>query len=126
MAQALIVLAGERERAKARKWVTGAPVNTRVVFRGPKRSLPQNDRFWASLTAIAEQLSWHGQKLTPDDWRLLFLAALGGEMRIVPNLSGNGFVDLGRSSSKLDKADFSDLLEIVNEFAARNGVTLGV
>lgn len=123
---AVLVLAGDRERQKAITWVRRAPINTKVSFSRPKRSLPQNDRFWASLTAISEQLAWHQMKLSPEDWRLLFLAALGGEMRIVPNLSGNGFVDLGRSSSKLDKADFSDLLEIVNEFAARNGVTLGV
>lgn len=124
MSQALIVLAGDREREKAARWIKAAPVNTRVVFRGPKRTLPQNDRMWACLTDIAEQLAWHGMKLTPDDWKLMFLAALGGEKRIVPNIHGNGFVDLGRSSSKLDREEFGELLTIIEAFAAEHGVEL--
>ena len=78
------------------------------------------------VTKIAEQLTWHGMKLSADDWRLMFLAALGGEMRIVPNIHSNGFVDLGRSSSKLSREEFSDLLAIVDAFAAEHGVKLGV
>lgn len=124
MGQALIVLAGDREREKAARWIKAAPVNTRVVFRGPKRTLPQNDRLWACLTDIAEQLTWHGMKLMPDDWKDLFMAALGGEKRIVPNIHGNGFVDLGRSSSKLDREEFGELLTIVEAFAAEHGVEL--
>ena len=76
------------------------------------------------LTKVSQQLTWHGMKLSPDDWRLMFLAALGGEMRLVPNIHGNGFVDLGRSSSKLSKEEFGDLLEIVSAFAAEHGVDL--
>lgn len=121
---AVLVLAGDSERQKALRWIKAAPVNTRVSFSGPKRSLPQNALFWKSLTKIAESLSWHGMKLSADDWRLLFLAALGGEMRIVPNLHGNGFVDLGRSSSKLSREEFSDLLAIVDAFAAEHGIEL--
>lgn len=125
MSQAVIVLAGKREREKASAWIAKAPVNTRVTFRGPVRSLPQNDKLWASLTDIAEQLTWHGMKLTPDDWKDMFMAALGGERRLVPNIHGNGFVDLGRSSSKLDREDFAELLTIVEAFAAEHGVKLG-
>ena len=45
-------------------------------------------------------------------------------MRIVPNLAGNGFVDLGRSSSKLDKETFGELLALIDAFAAEHQVTL--
>ena len=124
MAQALLVLAGQREREKAIAWIKKAPVNTRVVFRGPVRTIPQNERMWACLTDISQQLAWHGMKLSPDDWKLLFLAALGGEMRVVPNIHGNGFVDLGRSSSKLEREEFSNLLAIIQAFAAEHDVTL--
>jgi hypothetical protein len=124
VAQALLVLAGQREREKAIAWIKKAPVNTRVVFRGPVRTIPQNERMWACLTDISQQLAWHGMKLSPDDWKLLFLAALGGEMRVVPNIHGNGFVDLGRSSSKLEREEFSNLLAIIQAFAAEHDVTL--
>ena len=124
MARALVLIASDAEREKAIRWIRKAPWNTRVTFQEPKRTLPQNDKFWAAMTDISRQLSWHGMKLAPEDWRLMFLAALGGEMRIVPNLTGNGFVDLGRSSSKLDKEEFSNLLEIVQAFCAEHGVKL--
>jgi hypothetical protein len=71
--------------------------------KAPKRSLPQNDRMWAMLTDLAAQVKWHGLRLTADDWKLIFLDALKREVRMVPNLDGNGFVSLGRSSSDLSK-----------------------
>ena len=46
-------------------------------------------------------------------------------MRMVPNLDGNGFVSLGRSSSALSKEEFSDLMELIAAFAAERGVDLG-
>lgn len=122
MSQALIILASQKDRDKATRWIAKAPWNTRVTFRGPARTLPQNDRLWASLSEIAEQLTWHGMKLSASDWRTMMMAALGGETRMVPNIHGNGFVDLGRSSSRLDKEDFSSLLEIVAAFAAEHNV----
>jgi len=43
---------------------------------------------------------------------------------MVPNLDGNGFVSLGRSSSDLGKQEFSDLLELIHMFAASRGIAL--
>jgi hypothetical protein len=44
------------------------------------------------------------------------------EVRMVPNLDGNGFVSLGRSSSDLSKDEMGDLLELIHAFGARHGV----
>jgi hypothetical protein len=78
---------------------------------------------WAMLTDIALQLPWHGQKLTPDSWKLIFLNALKREARLVPNIDGDGFVNIsGTSSSDLSKSEMSDLMEIIAEFGARHGV----
>lgn len=125
MSRALIVIASDADRQKATRWLAKAPWNTRVTFQGPKRSLPQNDRLWASLTDISQQLAWHGLRLSPDDWKLMFMDALGAEMRLVPNIHANGFVNLGRSSSRLDKEEFAELLTIIEAFAAEHGVTFG-
>lgn len=121
---AVLIIRGEREREKAADWVRRAPPLSRITFKGPKRTIPQNDRFWAVMTVLSEQCLWHGVKLSPADWRLIFLDALDREVRIVPNLDGTGFVNLSRSSSDLSKEDFSSLLEIVNAWAAREGVDL--
>jgi hypothetical protein len=74
------------------------------------------------LSEVAQQLPWHGVKLRPDDWKLIFLDALKRELRMVPNLDGTGFVNLGRSSSDLSKSEMSDLMELIAEFGARHGV----
>lgn len=122
MGRAVLVLSGQDIKAKAISWVNQAPWNTRLTFQGPRRSLPQNDRFWAMLTDISQQVTHHGIKLTPDDWRLLFLDALKREVRMVPNLDGNGFVSLGRSTSDLSKQEFSDLMEVMSAWGASHGV----
>jgi len=93
-----------------------------VEFKATKRSLPQNDRMWAMLTDVAEQVKWHGVTLRPDDWKLIFLDALKQEMRVVPNLNGTGFVNLGRSSSDLSKEEMSDLMELIAEWGSRHDV----
>jgi hypothetical protein len=122
MARALLVLANATFRERALDWVRRAPKDTRIEFKGPKRTLLQNDRMWAMLTDVATQVVWHGKKLTPDDWKLIFLDGLKRELRIVPNLDGNGFVNLGRSSSDLDKEEMSDLFELMEVFGAQHGV----
>ena len=120
---ALIILAGDRERAKAHDWIKRAPVNSRISFSGPKRSLDQSAKMWAMLTQIAEQVTWHGQRLTTEDFKLIFLDALKWEVRIVPALDNRGFVSLGRSSSKLSKEEMSELLDLIAAWGAQNGVT---
>jgi hypothetical protein len=122
MGRALITINGSADRARAIHWISKAPSGTRVEFKAAKRTLPQNDRMWALLTDIACQLPWHGVKLTPDDWKLIFLDGLKRELRLVPNLEGNGFVNLGRSSSDLSKQEMSDLMELIAAFGATHGV----
>ncbi len=122
MSRALITLATEQDRLRAAKWATQAPAGTRVEFKAPKRSLPQNDKMWAALTDVATQLPWHGVKLSPDDWKLIFLDALKRELRTVLNIEGNGMVNLGRSSSDLTKAEMTDMIELIHQFGANHGV----
>ena len=125
MSRAIITLNGPADRRRASEWAAQAPPGTRLEFKAPKRTIPQNERMWAMLTDVARQVPWHGLKLTPDDWKLVFLDALKREVRIVPNLDGTGFVNLGRSSSDLSKAEMSDLMTIMEEFGARHGVAFG-
>lgn len=123
MSRALVILAFKADRERAKKWIDQAPVNARVEFKAPKRTLPQNDRMWAQLTDVARQLEWHGLRLTPDDWKLIFLDGLKQEMRLVPNINGTGFVNLGRSSSDLSVEEFGDLMTLIEAFGAEHGVT---
>lgn len=123
MTRATLVLVSPAIRQKAAYWASKLPEGTRVDFKAPKRSLPQNDRMWAMLTEVSAQLPWHGIKLSADDWKLIFLDALKRELRMVPNIDGSGFVNLGRSSSDLSKAEMADLITLIEAFGASHGVT---
>ena len=122
MSRALLILHSELDRARAISWCKKAPDGTRLEFKASKRTLPQNSRMHAALTDIATQTTWHGIKLSVDDWKLIFLDALKRELRVVPNLDGTGFVNLGRSSSDLSKQEMSDMLEIIQAFGAQRGI----
>jgi hypothetical protein len=122
MGRAVLVLASLADKAQAIRWIEKAPVNTRVTFDGPKRSTDQNALLWAALTDIATQKTYHGMRLSANDYKLLFLDALRQEMRIAPNLDGTGFVSLGTSSSALSKDDFSALIEIIYAWGTKEGV----
>lgn len=122
MSRAQITLCGRADRERAIKWITQAPAGTRVAFRESKRTTDQNSKLWAMLTEVATQVEWHGARLTPDNWKLLFLDALKGEMTTVLSIDGDSHVSL-RSSSNLSKAEFSDLIELIHAFGANHGVT---
>lgn len=124
MSRYLITIWSEKDRAKAAEWLARLPKGWRVEFKETKRTIPQNDRFWSMLTALSVQLQWHGQRLSPEDWKIVMMAALNQEMRLVPNINGNGFVNLGRSSSKLSKAEMTELMDLIEAFAAQQGVDL--
>ncbi len=122
MSRATLILSSPSERLRAARWVEQLPPMTRIEFKEPKRTIPQNDRMWAMLTDVSFQLPWHGIRLSPDDWKLIFLDALKRELRMVPNIDGTGFVNLGRSSSDLSKAEMTDLIELISAFGANHGV----
>lgn len=121
MSRALVVIATASDRAKVANWAAKAPWNTRVEFRGPKRTLPQNDLMWSRLTEIAQHVVWYGQKLTPDDWKDVFTASLR-KARVVPGLDPGSFVPLGMRTSDMSKEEMTALLDLIDAFAAEHGV----
>lgn len=122
MGRAVVVIKSQADRNLITRWAGQVDDGTRVEFKAAKRTLPQNDRLWAMLTDVATQVTWHGTKLRADDWKLIFLDALKRELRMVPNIDGNGFVNLGRSSSDLSKSEMTDLIELIFAFGAKHGV----
>lgn len=122
MAQ-LFLLSDYRQRQLASEAIFAAPDWSRVELKGKRRTLGQNGKFWAMMGEISEGQTYHGRILTPHRWAKLFMDALNREADLVPNLDGNGSVDIGMSTSDLDTRDFSDLIEAVYEWSSRNGIT---
>lgn len=122
MSRYAFTLHSAADRTRALRTITAAPAGSRVEVKAARRSSDQNSKMWAMLTEIAQQVLWHGVRLRPDDYKLIFLDALKRELRAVPNLDGDGFVNLGRSSSDLTKSEMSDLIELMHKFGAEHGV----
>lgn len=85
------------------------------------RNLNQNAAMWAALADIAEQIDWHGIKLTPEEWKDLLSAGLR-KSKVVPNIDGTGFVIVGQRTSELSVKQMGDLLELIHAFGAEHGV----
>ena len=123
MSRAFLVLSGSFMRERAIHWIRGAPEGTRLTFQQAKRTLPQNARMWSMLTEVATQATHCGLKYTADEWKVLFLHALGRETRFIPSLDVKTFIPIGQSSSDLSKTEMSDLMEFMAAWGAEHGVT---
>lgn len=84
------------------------------------RTFAQNRRLWAMLTDISRQVDWHGRKLTQEEWKHVFTAALT-KQEVVPGIDG-GFVVLGKSTSKMTKGEMVELQELMEAFGAEHDV----
>ena len=105
--------------------IKDAPDGMVVEIKDQKRTLARNAHLWASLNDIANQVEWHGQKLSPEDWKTMLTASLRKEQRIAQGIDG-GIVVLGASTSKMTKAELSDLIELCHAFGAQHGVRFNV
>ena len=122
MSRATIIIRSIADRELAAKWAAGVPVGSRIEFKAPRRSLPQNDRFWAMLTDVATQKEHAGRRYTPDQWKVLFLHAMGREVQFIPSLDNATFIPWGQSSSDLSVAEMGDLMTFIEAWGAENGV----
>ena len=124
MSRALLILSNQAVRQRAIHWIKNVPDGTRVEFKEPKRTLPQNDRMWAMLTEISNKALLGGNKYTADEWKCIFLDALGQEMTFLPKLYGQGFLPIGQRSSELSVREMSQLMELMEAWCAQNHIAL--
>lgn len=94
-----------------------------VIIQERTRTLDQNAKLWACLNDVSEQVNWHGRKLTSEEWKHVFTAALK-KQDAVPGING-GFVVLGQSTSKMKVSEMRDLIELISAFGAEHSVRFG-
>ena len=119
-----LTITGEVARKAICRHVLTADEGYIVTIAEPSRNLEQNAKMWAMLADISEQTEWHGNKLNPEEWKDLLSAGLV-QSKVVPNMTGNGFVILGQRTSKLSKSQFAALIELITAFAVERGVIFG-
>jgi len=103
----------------AKAWLVAGHRLT-LEIRPEKRSDAQNRRLWAMLGEISQQVDWYGQKLTAEEWKHVFSASLKRQ-KAVPGLDG-GLVVLGQTTSKMTKAEMSELRTRMEAFGAERGL----
>jgi len=118
----VITIRSDADRERVGRWGMKAPVGMRVVFKQARRSVDQNALMWSLLSEISRKVKWHGEKLTADEYKDLFSAALK-KSRAVVGIDG-GVVFLGQHTSSMTKQEFSDLIELIYAFAAQHNVDL--
>ena len=115
-----LILIGKAQRDMAKAGIDRAPDGWAVRIQPNTRTMDQNSRLWPMLADVAAQVSWHGTNLDTDEWKDMFTAALK-RTKVIPGLTG-GFVTCGMSTSRMNKRDFSDLIELIYAFGAERDV----
>tara|TARA_R110000868_G_scaffold383849_1_gene651152 strand:- start:368 stop:766 length:399 start_codon:yes stop_codon:yes gene_type:complete len=107
-------------RQNAANAVLSSPEGYLVDIRKEIRTPEQNKLMWAALTDISKQVEWHGRFLTAENWKDVLSAALV-KADVVPGIDG-GFVVLGQRTSKMNKEQFGELVDLIYAFGSQNGV----
>jgi hypothetical protein len=116
----IFILNSPYARRKAQEALHAAGDDWVVQVSPPKRSTAQNALMWALLGDVASQVVWHGQKLTPENWKDILTASLKRQ-EVVPGIGG-GFVVLGTSTRRMAKLEMNELIELIYAFGAQHGV----
>lgn len=123
MSTLLVIVNSTSDRDQVADWARKVPDGTRVQFKAPRRTLPQNAKLWSALSDIVRQKKTiNGQHFTTDQWKIIFLQALGREQELLPTLGGEGMFATGYSSSELSVQEMSDLIELIMAWGAENDV----
>jgi hypothetical protein len=115
-----VVLGTQHERAIAKQLIDRAPHNAVVVIRESKRTVDQNDKMWSMISDISRAKP-DGWTHTPETWKCLFMHACGWATQFEMGLNGQPF-PVGFRSSRLTKAEMSDLIEFIYSYGAEKGV----
>lgn len=114
------ILSTDKARARAIELIVQAQDGWVAELREPKRTLDQNDRFWAMLTDLSRAQP-EGRRLIPEDWKVLMMHACGWECQFLEGLDGRPFPK-GFSSSQLTKGQMASLITFIQAYGDQHGV----
>ncbi len=118
----IYTLANDTARKRALEAVQRAKPGWVVSIQPPNRTSAQNSFYWATLTAISEQIRPQGKEHSPDIWHSYFKARyLPGRVVELPN---GQIVEQEPTTTGLTKGQFSDYVEKVFAWATNHGLTM--
>lgn len=96
-----------------------------VTLGRKRRSLDQNAKMWPMLSDISKHVVLKGQRFTPEQWKVILIKhwseQSGAGVELLPDYQGGGLFYTA-SSSKLNKAQFTELIEVLYQVGAENNV----
>lgn len=116
-----VILNSPRQCALAKALIDRAPIGAVVTVKEAARTPDQNAKLWAMLSDVSRAKP-EGRVWAPEVWKAAFMSALGHEILWQPGIDGNPPFPAGFRSSRLSKAQFGDLITMVQEYGDRHGV----
>lgn len=116
----VVRLVSNAAREMAKRLIDAAPLGAVVQIMLALRTNEQNSKMWAMLSDVSRAKP-DGRNLTPDKWKCLFMDAIGIPADWEPGLNG-GVVNVGYRSSRLNKAQMSDMIEQMYAYGAEHSV----
>lgn len=116
-----MVINTDADRSEAHRLVDLCNKSTMLTLTPAKASDELTSRMHCAIRCVAKQVLWAGEKLTEEEWKLLFVAGLYGQ-RVVPSPNGGGFVVLQKKTRGMSGPQKFDLTEYVYSFGAERGV----
>jgi hypothetical protein len=108
---------GEIARQRLLEAIRKAPIPFIAELDEPRRTSEQNKKMHAMLTDVAKAKP-EGRVYDTEVWKCLFMDDLGFKPRWVPSLDGQGVVNTGYRSSRLNKSQMSDMIERMYAYGA--------
>lgn len=100
-----------------------------IEIKNAEKSRDQEEKYHAMIGEIAKQASHLGSKWDAESWKRLLVdqyckdSGIKGAS-VLPNLSGDGIVQLGFQTRKFSKEQASEFVEWLYSWASMNGVEL--
>ncbi|EAO3449529.1 recombination protein NinB [Salmonella enterica subsp. enterica serovar 4,5,12:b:-] len=110
-------------------YIQSLPVNPRapivIEAREETRTDKQNRLMWPLLKDLSDQVIWHGEKLTREEWKDLITVLVNQthnqQQKSAPGING-GRVYFGVRTSKSSKGYMVEVIEAIYWFGTENNV----
>lgn len=120
---ATFILSSEYHRQRLMAYIAKLPLGAVVKAQPSLRTIPQNDKMWGDLTQVSLAKP-EGRSHPVHVWKALAMDMAGCKPQWERSLDGTGVVCVGYKSSRLTKAEMSDVLEAIQAYAAEHGIEL--
>ena len=100
-----------------------------IEVKKENRTIDQNAMYNSIINQIAKQARHLGSTWDTESWKRLLVDTYTREIgqssgQVIPNLTGDGIVQLGLQTRKFTKAQASEFTEWLMAWAAQNGVEI--